>query len=97
MRHKYVLSLLVLVLAILALLPVACTGSDSISGATLVSDVTRELMCQCGTCTEVLIDCDCPVADEMTTLVETKLAQGQSAEQIILYHVNQYGEQVLAL
>lgn len=34
--------------------------------------------------------------DTMTTLIEQKLAQGQSEEEIIQFFVAQYGEQVLA-
>lgn len=69
----------------------ACAGSDSV----LVRDISQELICQCG-CTEVLNVCDCSIADEMNVLIEQKLAQGQSKEQILQSFVDQYGKQVLA-
>ncbi len=63
-----------------------------------VSDISKELICQCG-CTMVLNNCthaECMVRDTMITLIEQKLAQGQSEEEIIQFFVAQYGEQVLA-
>ncbi len=63
-----------------------------------VSDISKELMCQCG-CGLVLAACDCELpngAVEMTTLISEKLAQGESGEQIIQSFVAYYGEQVLA-
>lgn len=64
----------------------------------LVGAIAKELICQCG-CTAVLSNCthgECMVRDTMLTLIEQKLAQGQSQEQIIQFFVGQYGEQVLA-
>ena len=66
--------------------------------AATASDISKELICQCG-CTLVLANCThsgCMSGDTMTTLIEQKLAQGQSEEQIIQLFVAQYGEQVLA-
>ncbi len=63
-----------------------------------VSDISKQLICQCG-CTLVLANCthdECMSRDTMTTLIEQKLAQGKSEEQIIQLFVAQYGEQVLA-
>ena len=63
-----------------------------------VGDISKQLICQCG-CTLVLANCnhdECMSRDTMTTLIEQKLAQGQSEEQIIQFFVAQYGEQVLA-
>ena len=63
-----------------------------------VSAISKQLICQCG-CTLVLANCthsECMSRDTMTTLIEQKLAQGQSEEQIIQSFVDQYGEQVLA-
>ncbi|MFQ6122002.1 MAG: cytochrome c-type biogenesis protein CcmH [Dehalococcoidales bacterium] len=67
------------------------------NGAT-VSDISKQLICQCG-CTMVLLNCshaECASREAMTTLIEQKLAQGQSGEGIIQFFVAQYGEQVLA-
>ncbi len=63
-----------------------------------VSDISKQLICQCG-CTLVLANCthsECMSRDTMTTLIKQGLAQGQSEEQIIQFFVAQYGEQVLA-
>ncbi len=82
---------IILVTALLFLIPAR-------ADAATVSDISKELICQCG-CTMVLANCshsECMVRDTMTTLIEQKLAQGQSGEQIIQFFVAQYGEQVLA-
>ncbi len=68
------------------------------ANAATVSDISKQFVCQCG-CTMILSNCshaECMVRDTMTTLIEQKLAQGQSEEQIIQSFVDQYGEQVLA-
>jgi len=68
-----------------------------VSAAT-VSDVSKQLICQCG-CTMVLLNCshaECGSREAMTTLIKQKIDQGQSQEQIIQLFVAQYGEQVLA-
>jgi cytochrome c-type biogenesis protein CcmH/NrfF len=70
---------------------VACSGSDSPS----VSYISKELMCNCG-CGEVLSTCDCETAEELTSFIKEKVAQGQSKEQIIQLFVDQYGEEILA-
>ncbi len=80
--------------ALLFLLLASPVKADS----TTVSDISKELICQCG-CTMVLANCshaECMSREEMTTLIEQKLAQGQSEEKIIQFFVAQYGEQVLA-
>ncbi len=80
--------------ALLFLLLVSPVKADSIT----VSDISKQLICQCG-CTMILSNCthdECMSRDTMTTLIEQKLAQGQSEEQIIQFFVAQYGEQVLA-
>ncbi len=68
------------------------------ANAATMGSIAKELICQCG-CTLVLANCthsECMSRDTMTTLIEQKLAQGQSEEQIIQSFVAQYGEQVLA-
>jgi len=63
-----------------------------------VSEVSEELICQCG-CNMVLLNCDhavCASREAMTTVIKQKIAEGQSKEQIIQFFVAQYGEQVLA-
>ncbi len=80
------------------LLIVLLSFSPARANAQTVSDISKQLICQCG-CTAVLSNCthdECMVRDTMATLIEQKLAQGQSEEQIIQFFVAQYGEQVLA-
>ncbi len=80
--------------ALLFLLFVSPVKADSAT----VSDISKQLICQCG-CTLVLNSCthaECMVGVPMNALIEQKLAQGQSEEQIIQSFVAQYGEVVLA-
>lgn len=86
---------LVLISLILIILVSNACASDSADPA-LVRDTSKELLCTCGDCELVVSNCDCPTASEMTALVEKKLSQGQSKEQVILYFVVQYGNRVLA-
>ena len=78
----------------LVLLSVSPVRADSAT----VGNISKELIWQCG-CTMVLANCthsECMSRDTMTTLIEQKLAQGQSEAEIIQFFVAQYGEQVLA-
>ena len=60
-----------------------------------VDDMSKQLICQCG-CGRLLNSHVCDTQEAMVTLIEQKLAQGQSEEEIIQFFVAQYGEQVLA-
>ena len=85
-----------LVTAVLLLLLLFASPAKADSAT--VSDISRELICQCG-CSMVLSNCthvECASRDTMATLIEQRLAQGQSEEEIIQSFVDQYGEQVLA-
>ena len=81
----------ILVIILLLLIPsraMAATGSD----------ISRQLICQCG-CNMVLLNCshvECGSREAMTALINDRLDQGQSEVQIIQFFVAQYGEQVLA-
>lgn len=80
--------------ALLFLLLVSPVKAESAT----VSDISKQLICQCG-CTLLLSNCthiECPVGVPMKALIEQKLDQGQSEEQIIQLFVAQYGEVVLA-
>lgn len=68
------------------------------AAAEATGDIAKQLICQCG-CTLVLSNCahaECGARDAMTSLIEQKLSEGQSEEQIIQSFAAQYGEQVLA-
>ena len=88
-KYLVLISIILIVLIINACAPASADPA-------LVRDTSRELMCTCGDCELVLSNCDCPRANELTALIEKKLSQGQSKEQIIQYFVVQYGNQVLA-
>ncbi len=90
MRKYLVLISIILIVLIIN----ACTSASA--DPALVRDTSKKLMCTCGDCELVLSNCDCPRASELTALIEKKLSQGQSKEQIIQYIVVRYGEQVLA-
>ena len=60
-----------------------------------VNDISKELICQCG-CDRVLDSHVCDTQEAMTALIEQKIAEGQTREQIIQFFVAQYGEEVLA-
>ena len=82
----------------IALLVVLLFASPARADSATVGDISKQLICQCG-CTMVLSNCthaECAVREAMVALIEQKLAQGQSEEQIIQFFVAQYGEQVLA-
>ena len=81
-----------------ALLFVLVFVSPVRAASATVGDISKELICQCG-CSMVLSNCthvECASRDTMTTLIEQRLAQGQSGEEIVQSFVAQYGEQVLA-
>ena len=72
--------------------------SPTRANAATVSDISQQLICQCG-CTMVLLNCshtECTSREAMTTLISENLAKGQSETQIIQIFVAEYGEQVLA-
>jgi len=72
--------------------------SPARADAATVGDISKQLICQCG-CNMVLSECACALpngAKAMTALIEQKLAQGQTEDEIIQSFVAQYGEQVLA-
>ena len=71
-------------------------ASPVMADSVTVSDISKQLMCQCPDCTMVLSDCVCGFQAAMVAEIEQKLAQGQSEEEIIQSFVAQYGEQVLA-
>ena len=88
-KRKILIPFLVSITLLLA----ACGGSGSLS----VTDISRELICQCvDECGEILSSCDCDTAKDLTSLIKQKIGQGQSKEQIIQLFVVKYGEQALA-
>ena len=82
-------------LGIILLLVALLFFSPARANAQTVSDISKQLICQCG-CGRLLNSHVCDTQEAMVTLIEQKLAQGQSEEEIIQFFVAQYGEQVLA-
>ena len=91
MGLKGKLGIILLVIALLFFFP-------GTANAVTVSDVSQQLICQCG-CNMVLLNCshtECDSRGAMTGFIKQKMGQGQSQEEIIQVFVAQYGEQVLA-
>lgn len=73
-------------------------AASPVMAAPTVDDVAQKLICQCG-CTAVLNNCthaECTSRETMLGIVKQKIAQGQSADQIVQSFVSQYGEKVLS-
>lgn len=83
---------LVIILISLVLLGAACASADPAQ----VRAVTDDVMCPCGSCTLVLVECHCPTANEITAVIEKSVSRGLSKEEILQSLVNRYGRQVLA-
>ena len=82
---------IILLVAIFALWP-------GRANAAMVSDLSRQFVCQCG-CNMVLLNCshaECASREAMTALITQKISQGETGAEITQFFVNQYGEQVLA-
>ncbi|MEE8414004.1 MAG: cytochrome c-type biogenesis protein CcmH [Dehalococcoidales bacterium] len=68
------------------------------AGPESVSDISDELVCQCG-CSMILRNCshqECGSREAMTVFIIREMERGQSGAQIIQTFVRQYGEQVLS-
>jgi cytochrome c-type biogenesis protein CcmH len=91
MRLKLKLSIILFILLLLSL------SSAEVNAAT-VSDISKQLICQCG-CNMVLLNCthaECSWREAMISSIRERIAQGQSEREIIQFLVTQYGEKVLA-
>lgn len=80
------------------LLIVLVSFSPAKANAATASDISKQLICQCG-CAMVLSNCthaECASREAMTALVRQETAQGKSEAEIIQSFVAQYGETVLA-
>lgn len=97
-KGKLGIILLALVLSFFPACGQAPAPQVAIASGSTVSEISRQLLCQCG-CNMVLLNCshaECSSREAMTTLIKEKIAQGQSEAQIIQFFVAQYGEKVLA-
>lgn len=85
-------------LSTVCLIFVLFSASPVEAASATAGDIARQLICQCG-CTLVLSNCthaECAARETMFSLIDQKLSEGQSEEQIIQYFVTLNGEQVLA-
>ncbi len=87
--HKLFITLFLVSLVLLPVTPVLAADVTA-------EDIAEQLMCPCGCEDLVLSECDCETQEEMVTIIEQKLAQGESQQEILGYFVAQYGAQVLA-
>ena len=96
MRLDYRRALCVCVGVALILLVAACGGRESkIPLDVQAQAINRSLMCP--VCPSETIDqSQVELAEQMRTIVQEKLAAGESREQILQFFVDRYGESVLA-
>ena len=83
-----------LAVIILVVLLAACTSSNTVT-ASEIQSIANKLNCVCGSCDEILSECDCDTANKLTTIIEKGLSRSHSEEQIVQDLVQQYGQRVL--
>ncbi len=94
-KNRFTCTVVVLALIILVLILAACSNSNTVS-ASDIRNISEGLNCVCGGCDEVVSECDCETAEELTTIVKNGLSKGHSEEQIVQDLVGQYGQRILA-
>ncbi len=87
-------TIIVLVIIIVSLI-VGCSSPTTVS-ARDIQNISSKLNCPCGACAEVLSDCECDQAAELTDLIGKRLSRGESEQQIVQFLVNQYGQRIFA-
>ncbi|MFC1987166.1 cytochrome c-type biogenesis protein CcmH [Chloroflexota bacterium] len=60
-----------------------------------IRSISEGLNCVCGGCDDILSECSCETAGELTTQIREDLSRGHSEEQIVQDFVQQYGQRVL--
>ena len=63
--------------------------------ALVVSDVTKEFVCNCG-CNQMLTDCEMPCAEQLRGVIAAKIGEGWDKPRIMDLLVRNYGEKLLA-
>ncbi len=88
-----------IVVALLAGLSLLLLTALPVWADPVLDDIENEFMCQCG-CSLTLPACagtmTCDVGQQMRGLITTKIARGDSKDQIVKSLVSQYGEKILA-
>ncbi len=93
-RNKFARSIVVLAVIILVLILAACSSSNTVLASDIRS-ISEGLNCVCGSCDEIVSECDCETAEKLTTQIKNGLSKGRSEEQIIQDLVQQYGQRIL--
>ncbi len=93
--NRFACTRVVLALIILVLILAACSNSNTILASDIRS-ISEGLNCVCGSCDEIVSECDCETAEKLTTQIKNGLSRGHSEEQIIQDLVKQYGQRILA-
>jgi len=83
-----------LAVIILVVLLAACTSSNTVT-ASEIKSIANKLNCVCGSCDEILSECDCDTANKLTAIIERGLSRSHSEEQIVQDLVQQYGQRLL--
>ncbi len=94
-KNRFACTIAVLALITLVLIPAACSNSNTVLPSDIRS-ISEGLNCVCGSCDEIVSECDCETAEKLTTQVKNGLSRGHSEEQIIQDLVKQYGQRILA-
>ncbi len=94
MLSNLVRTIVVLVIIIVPLI-VGCSSQTTVSAGD-IQNISSKLNCPCGSCTEVLSDCECDQAAELTDLIGKRFSRGESEQQIVEFLVEQYGQRIFA-
>lgn len=86
-------------IALAVALIVLVLNSAPASADSILEEVEGEFMCQCG-CSLTLTACagtmTCDVAQQMSDVINGKIARGDTKDQIVQSLVTQYGEKILS-
>ena len=85
-------TIIVLLLLIIPVI-VGCSSPTTVS-ASDIQNISSKLNCPCGACDEVLSDCECDQAAELTDLIRKRLSRGESEQQIVQFLAVQYGQRI---
>ena len=94
-KDRFVRKVFMSVAIILVPVLTACSGSNTVLASDIQS-ISEGLNCVCGSCDEVLSECDCEKAQELTAVIKKDLSRDHSEEQIVQDLVEQYGQRILA-
>ena len=94
-RNRFAGTIIVLALIVSGLILAACSSSNVL--ASDVRNISDGLNCICGNCDELVSECDCETAEQLTTQVTKALSRGHSTEKITQDLTQRYGQRILAV